>query len=141
AYIDLRVHRLPNRLTLPSYAVIAGLLVLAAGLANAWGSLVGAAIGGAALWGAFFALMLVYPAGMGFGDVKLAGLLGMVLGWLGAGPLVVGLFAAFCYGGLTGLGLMLARRASRNSPIPFGPFLLLGFWTAVLLGERLTAWY
>lgn len=140
-YVDLRVHRLPNRLVLPSYPVMAVLVTLGALGSGAWGSLLAAAIGAAALWGAFFVLMAIYPAGMGFGDVKLAGLIGAALGWLGAGPTVVGLLAAFVYGGLSGLALIVFRRAGRKSAIPFGPFLLLGFWTAVMVGESLTEWY
>lgn len=140
-YVDLRVHRLPNWLVLPSYAILAALLVVAASVSDDWGRLLSAAIGGAIMWGAFFVLMLIYPAGMGFGDVKLAGLIGLVLGWLGFGPVVVGVFAAFVYGGLTGLVLVVLRLAGRKTALPFGPFLVLGFWTAVLFGERLTTWY
>ena len=69
-------------------------------------------------------LLVVYPRGMGFGDVKLAGVLGLYLGWFGWGALVVGWFAAFLLGGLFSVGLLLAGRAGRKSGIPFGPWML-----------------
>lgn len=140
-YVDVRTHRLPNAVVLPSYAVVAALVLGISVLTAAWGGLLFAAIGGALLWGSFFVVMIIYPAGMGFGDVKLAGLLGIVLGWLGLEYLVVGVFAAFLLGGLSGLVLMLARRANRRTSIPFGPFLLLGFWAAVLSADLIAGWY
>ena len=74
--------------------------------------------GMAALYGFYFVLALVYPAGMGFGDVKLAGVLGIYLGWLGWGELVVGAFLGFLFGGVVGLLLMAVRRAGRKSKHP-----------------------
>ncbi len=100
-----------------------------------------AAIGGAALYAFYFLLLLVYPRGMGFGDVKLAGLLGMYLGWLGWGQLAVGAFLGFLLGGLVGGGLMAARRATRKSAIPFGPFMIAGAYVAVLVGAGLADLY
>jgi leader peptidase (prepilin peptidase)/N-methyltransferase len=73
---------------------------------------------------------------MGFGDVKLAGVLGLALGWLGWGELVVGGFLGFFLGALIGGGLMLARKAGRKSKIPFGPFMLLGTLLAILWGGQ-----
>lgn len=140
-YVDVRVHLLPNAIVLPSYPVLAALLLGAAAWERSWTGLVWAAVGGVALWGFFMLLLLVYPAGMGFGDVKLAGLLGLALGWLGFGHVVLGLFAAFVLGGLAGLTLILARRAHRRSAIPFGPFLLAGFAVAALLGDPIVNWY
>lgn len=140
-YVDVRVHLLPNAVLLPSYVVVAVLLLIAAGWSGAWERAGWAAIGGAALWLFFVLLVMIYPAGMGFGDAKLAGLLGAGLGWFGLGHVVLGLFAAFVLGGLTGLVLIVARRADRKSAIPFGPFLLAGFAVAVLLGDPIVAWY
>ena len=75
----------------------------------------------------YFLLALIYPAGMGFGDVKLAGVLGLYLGWLGLGrgrqPAA---FLGFLFGGVVGGALMVVRRAGRKSQIPFGPFMLAG---------------
>jgi leader peptidase (prepilin peptidase)/N-methyltransferase len=74
---------------------------------------------------------------MGFGDVKLAGVLGLVLGWLGWGELVVGGFLGFLLGAVLGGVLMVARRAGRKTKIPFGPFMLLGALLAILWGGQL----
>jgi len=78
---------------------------------------------------------------MGFGDVKLAGVLGGYLAWLGWGELVVGAFAAFLLGGLAGILLMVLRRAGRKSHIPFGPWMLLGALIAILWGGALADLY
>jgi len=141
ALIDLDVKRLPNSLTIPSYAVGAGLLGLAAvadGDATAYAR---ALLGMLVLFAFYFLLAFIYPAGMGFGDVKLAGVLGMYLGWLGWGVLVVGGFLGFLLGGCVGAALMLARRAGRKSAIPFGPFMLAGALLAILWGHDLAEAY
>jgi leader peptidase (prepilin peptidase)/N-methyltransferase len=89
--------------------------------------------GGAVLWLFYFILRMVYPPGMGFGDVKLAGVLGLYLGYLGWGHVFAGTFAAFLLGGLWSLGLLAARRGTLKSDIPFGPFMLAGTAAAMLL--------
>lgn len=139
--IDLDVKRLPNAIVLPSY-VVAGALLTAAALASGeWGDLLRALLGMAALFGLYFLLALVYPAGMGFGDVKLAGVLGLYLGWLGWAEVVTGGFLGFLLGGVVGLGLMAVRRAGRKSQIPFGPFMLAGALIAILWGGALADLY
>jgi leader peptidase (prepilin peptidase)/N-methyltransferase len=121
ALIDLDTHRLPNAIVLPSYAVIGVLLLLASWGSGDWSAMWRALIGCAAMYAFYFVAMVVYPAGMGFGDVKLAGLLGLCLGWLGWGALVVGWFAAFLLGGAYAVGLLAARKAGRRTGIAFGP--------------------
>jgi leader peptidase (prepilin peptidase)/N-methyltransferase len=135
--IDLDTHTLPNRIVLPSYPVVAVLLTLASWGTGDWAALLRAAIGGAVLWVFYFVLVLVYPRGMGFGDVKLAGILGMYLGWVGWGALVVGAFAAFVLGGVFSVALLALRRAGRKSGIPFGPWMLLGAAVGLVWGEQL----
>lgn len=148
--IDVRHHLLPNRIVFPSYAV-AGTLLLAAALVHVVGGsgalqgtpdggaeLLGVPAlrilaGGAVLWVFYFVLRLVYPPGMGFGDVKLAGVLGMYLGYLGWAHVFAGTFAAFLLGGLWSLALLAARRGTLKSAIPFGPFMLAGAVAAMLL--------
>ena len=96
----------------------------------------------AALFGFYFVLALVYPAGMGFGDVKLAGVLGLYLGWLGWGELVVaGASWASCSAASSAGLLMAVRRAGRKSQIPFGPFMLAGALVAILWGGALADLY
>jgi leader peptidase (prepilin peptidase)/N-methyltransferase len=130
-----------NAIVLPSYAVGLVLLGLAALADRDSGAFVGALVGMVALFGFYFFLAFAYPAGMGFGDVKLAGVLGLYLGYLGAGELVVGAFAGFLLGGLTGAVLVALRRAGRTSAIPFGPFMLAGALVGILAGRPLADAY
>jgi leader peptidase (prepilin peptidase) / N-methyltransferase len=145
--IDVRHHLLPNRIVFPSYAVAGVLLLAAAAFAGA-GAGQGSAgpvaglmavpalrvvAGAAILWLFYFILRFAYPPGMGFGDVKLAGVLGMYLGYLGWGHLFAGTFLAFLLGGLWSIALLAARRGTLKSSIPFGPFMLAGAAAAMLL--------
>jgi len=141
ALIDLDVHKLPNAIVLPAYGVGLALLALASWGTGDWGALVRALIGSAALFAFYFLTVLVYPAGMGFGDVKLAGVVGLFLGWLGWGALIVGAFGAFLLGGVFSIALLVSGRATRKSGIPFGPWMLLGAAVGVAVGERLWADY
>jgi len=144
ALIDIDTHRLPNAIVLPSYPVGIALLSLASwnpGGAGDWPALVRALVGGGALYAAYFLLMAVYPPGMGFGDVKVAGLCGLFLGWVGWGALVVGWFAAFLLGGVFSIGLLVAGRAGRKSGIPFGPWILLGAAVGIVVGQPVWEWY
>ena len=139
--IDLDHHRLPNAIVLPSYPVTAMLLLLASVLTGDYGRLLSALIGGVALYALYWVLAVGYPGGMGFGDVKLAGALGMLLGWLGWASLIVGGFAAFLLGGLVGVALMVGRRATRKSRIPFGPFMIAGAAVGVFAGGAIADVY
>ncbi|MDM7990538.1 prepilin peptidase [Arthrobacter sp. zg-Y877] len=133
AVIDIRTRRLPNGLVLPSYPV-AGVLLAGAALAAGEPDRIAAMLLGAAgLWAGFFALRLASPAGLGFGDVKLAGLLGLYLGFLGAGHVLAGMVAAFVFGGICGVVLILTGRGTASSTVAFGPFLLLGSAVAMLV--------
>jgi leader peptidase (prepilin peptidase)/N-methyltransferase len=139
--IDLDTHTLPNAIVLPSYVVGAALLVSAATVDGEWHRLLTASIGAVALFGAYFAMALLYPGGMGYGDVKLAGVLGMYLGWLGYGTLAVGAFFPFLLGGIFAVGLLSGRKAGRKSAIPFGPWMLAGSWVGIFSGGPLSRWY
>lgn len=141
AMIDIDVKRLPDAIVLPSY-VVAGVLLLAAVLLQGEPRVaLSIALAGLALYAFYFVLAFAYPAGMGFGDVKLAGVLGMYLGYLGWGEVVAGTFLGFLVGGLTGALLIVLGRAGRKSKIPFGPYMLVGAWLAVLVGDALVDWY
>jgi leader peptidase (prepilin peptidase)/N-methyltransferase len=139
--IDIDTHTLPNRIVLPGHLVGAILLTSASALTGNWLGLLSAAVGAVALFTFYFILAFAYPGGMGLGDVKLAGVLGMFTGWLGWGSLAVGAFMPFLLGGVFGLVLMLNRRAGRKSRIPFGPWMLIGAWVGIFVGERIFAWY
>ncbi len=139
--IDIDVHRLPNAIVLPSYAVAAVLLFGAAALDSDWGAVVRGLAAMALLLLAYLALRLAYPGGMGLGDVKLAGLLGLYLGWLGWTWVAVGGFAAFLLGGVVGIGLLATRRAGRKTRVPFGPAMLAGALLAVFAAPAIADWY
>ncbi len=139
--IDLDVKRLPNVIVLPSYVVLGVLLTAASAMEQDWEALVRAAIGMAALWGLYFILVVIYPAGMGFGDVKLAGVLGMLLAWHSWAALIVGGFLGFFLGGVWTLPLLLLRRVGRKTGIPFGPFMLAGAFLALFYGQAIADWY
>jgi leader peptidase (prepilin peptidase)/N-methyltransferase len=140
AAIDIEVQRLPDRLTLPSYLVGLVLLSVSAGLDGQPGALLRALIGMAALFAGYAILVLVYPSGMGLGDVKLAGVLGLYLGWLGWGSFAVGVFAAFLLGGLVGLAMLLGG-AGRKARLPFGPYMVTGAMIGILAGQPLWSAY
>lgn len=139
--IDLDHHRLPDVITLPAYPVTALLLVLASSLTGEWGRMLQALIGLVVLGGLYLLLALAYPAGMGLGDVKLSGSLGMLLAWLGWPQLIVGGFSAFVVGGVIGVALMLIGRAGRKSGVPFGPFMLIGAAIGLTAGPALADGY
>jgi leader peptidase (prepilin peptidase)/N-methyltransferase len=139
--IDLDVHKLPNSIVLPSYAVALLLFTASSILSGDFSALIRAVIAMAALAGAYFALAVIYPKGMGLGDAKLAGVLGIYLGWIGWGAVVVGALSAFVLGGLYGVILILTKRANRKSGIPFGPWMAAGAWVGVGVGNVAFASY
>ena len=139
--IDLEHLIIPNRIVYPTLATIIPLLALAAAADGSWGQLQDAAIGGAAGFGALLAIHLVSPGGMGFGDVRLAGLIGVMLGWLGLRYLLLALFIAFLLAAVVGVGLIVTGLRSRRDAVPFGPFMAMGAVVAVLWGHALLVTY
>ena len=137
--IDLVTGKLPDVIVLPSYGVGLVLFGLACLFGADWSALLRAVVGMAAMYAAYWLIRLVRPDGMGGGDVKLAGVAGLYLGWIGWGPLAVGWLAAFLLGGGFAVALMATGRATRRSALPFGPWLLVGAWVGILFGEQL--WY
>jgi leader peptidase (prepilin peptidase)/N-methyltransferase len=126
--IDFLEHRLPNAIVLPAGAV--ALLGLGAAWADTGQPPVVPLVAGAAALA--FLLVLNLAGGLGMGDVKLGGVMGLALGSLGAVAPIVGLVLAFVAGGVAGFLALLAPAASGLRRIPFGPFLLLGFWSAAI---------
>jgi len=139
--VDLERFIVPNRILYPALFMAAPLLVVAAALDGDWSSLLGAVLGGALGWVLLFAIHMASPKGMGFGDVRLAGLIGMLLGWLSIGHVLLGLFLAFLTAAVVGVGLMLTGVRGRKDRVPFGPFLALGAIAAVFVGGPILSWY
>ena len=132
--IDLDTRRLPDVIVLPTYGV--GLVLLGAACASGadWSLMGRALVGMAAMYAAYGLIRVIRPDGMGGGDVKLAGVAGLYLGWLGWGPLVVGWLAAFLLGGGFAMALIASGKATRHSAVPFGPWLLAGAWVGIWFG-------
>jgi leader peptidase (prepilin peptidase) / N-methyltransferase len=141
AAIDLETLLLPRRIVYVLAAATAVLLAGASVLEDDLGALVRAAVAGVAVFAVFYVLNLLTPSAMGYGDVRLSFTLGLALGWLGWGEVVIGVVLAFVYAAFVGVILLALRRRGRKDPIPFGPFLVAGTLTAVLVGEAIVTWY
>jgi leader peptidase (prepilin peptidase)/N-methyltransferase len=139
ALIDLDVKRLPDVLTLPSYGV--GLVLLALDGVHHPHSLLRAVLGAAAMFAVYFAICFAYPAGMGFGDVKLSGVLGLYTAYLGWDVWGAGLLLGFFLGGFFGIGVVLFKKGGRKTALPFGPFMILGAFLAIFVGHQLVSGY
>lgn len=138
AVIDWRTQLLPTKLIWPAYALtLAGVLV-------AWlatrdtGDVVRAFWGWLMAGGLYFLLWVVYPRGLGYGDVRLSGILGIILGYLGWGEVLTGIYAGFLLGGVGG-GLLSVLRLVKRKSFPFGPFMLVGALVGVLWGDAVLA--
>lgn len=134
ALIDLRHRLLPDRVVLPSLCIGLLLLAVAALGEGSWAPLVRALLGAVVLFAAFLVLALISPSGLGMGDVKLAALLGLYLGWLGWDAVAFGAAAGFVVQALLALVLLASRRIGLKGELPFGPALLLGAAVAVAAG-------
>lgn len=141
AAIDIERFLLPRAIVYPTAVLVAAALVVAAGLEGHWRRLGVAAVCAAVSFALFFVINFVRPAWMGFGDVRLAGLIGLALGWLGAWYVVVGFMAANLLGAILGIGLMVAGRATRRTALPYGVFLAAGSIVAILVGGPVIHWY
>jgi leader peptidase (prepilin peptidase) / N-methyltransferase len=141
ALIDLDVARLPNQIVLPSYLVGAVLLLGAAALDADWAAAGRALAAMTVLYTGYWLVALAYPGGMGFGDVKLAGLLGLYLGWLGWSSVWIGTLTGFLLGAAVGVVLLATRRATRRTAVPFGPSMLAGSLLAVFVAKPVAGWY
>lgn len=139
--IDVLCRRLPNALTYPSYPIVVGLLAVGLLGEDDLGDALGALIGGGVFFGVFLLLWLIRPADLGLGDVKLSGILGLVLGWLGIGSWFVGLMAGFLIGGVVSLLLLVIGKAGRKSRVPYGPFMLSGALVGILWGATWASSY
>ena len=141
ALIDLDTHTLPNAIVYPSAAVLAVALLGASVADGDLSPFLRGLVGAAVLGGAYLVLALAVPGGMGLGDVKLAVVLGLVLAYLGWGPLAVGAFGAFLVGGTVAIVLLALGRVRRRGGIPFGPSMLVGAWIGIASGAPLWQGY
>ena len=132
AQIDVAVQRLPDRLTLAGYPALIALLTVAAAVTGAWDDLARALLGALVLGGTYLVLGLVSGGQLGGGDVKLAGLLGLLLGWAGWRTLVIGASLGFVLAAIVGVVLLATRRIAMRSMISFGPYMLAGALLAIL---------
>jgi leader peptidase (prepilin peptidase)/N-methyltransferase len=136
--IDLEHNLLPDKIVYPTFVIAWAALIVIALVRDEPDRLVDAAIGAMVFGGFFFLVALVYPAGMGGGDIKLAFVLGTMLGFVeGIGVVVVGMFLSFLIGAVAGVGVMLATGRGRKSQVPFGPFLALGTVLGIFAGRPL----
>lgn len=141
ALIDLDVQRLPFAITVPATIVIIVLLAVA-GFADGWGPATVAALS-AAVWSAVYGgiWLATTGRGMGLGDVVLAPMLGLTLGWLGWGASLVGLLAGFACGAIIGVALIALGRVERRAKVPFGPFMLSGAGLGIFIGPAVWSAY
>jgi leader peptidase (prepilin peptidase)/N-methyltransferase len=129
SFIDLEHFLIPNSLVLAGVVFGIGVAFIVHDI-SIWSALLGAV----ACSGFLLLVSLVSRGGMGLGDVKLAAVTGLFLGWP-LGP--VGLLIGICIGGLLGIVLLVTGIKGRKDPIPFGPFIALGTVVALLWGARL----
>lgn len=141
AIIDLETKRLPNRIMYPGTAIAVAILTVGAIVDGESGALLRAALGGLAYFAAMYGLAIAARGGFGFGDVKLAFVLGVFVTYASWGSVAVAAVGGFVIGGVVAVGLLAARRAQRKSAIPFGPSMVVAAWLAIVWGEPIWEWY
>jgi leader peptidase (prepilin peptidase)/N-methyltransferase len=138
-WIDLDVHRLPVGLVVPTGAALLVLLAVAT-VADGSGRWRGALVGAVVMGGVYLLLAALPGGGVGGGDVRLAPVIGALLGWLGLGHLTVGIAAGFLVGGVAALALLLLGRVGLKTSIAYGPAMCLGAWVAIAGTSRILTW-
>lgn len=136
AVVDWHTRLLPTFLIAPAYVALVVLVLLSAALDNDWSEVLYALLGWAVVGGFYLMMWLVYPRGIGYGDVRLAGLLGLGLGMLGWRETLVGGYAGLILGAVLGLVLVWLGLAERKA-VPFGPFMVVGAALGVIAGGPL----
>ena len=136
---DLDSKLIPNRILFPGTAV--ALVLLIGGAIIESGPIVRPLAGGVIYFALLLVLALIARGGFGFGDVKLAFLLGLFTAYQSWDALVVAVFAAFLLGGLVSLILVVFRIRSRKDSIPFGPYLVVGAYIAIVWAGTIASWY
>lgn len=139
-YVDARTRLLPTQVIAPTYWVII-VLILGAALADGSFAEARGAFLGWLVMGGFYLLLWRLGPGLGYGDVRLSGLLALCLGFLGWDRLITGLYSGFLLGGVGSAALLVARRASLKTQLPFGPYMMLGALIGLVWGQSLSGWY
>ncbi len=139
--IDLDTYLLPKKVVYPTLFSTAALLLVAGAVTRDVRGLAEAAAGGLIAFVIFYAIHFASPKGMGFGDVRLSGVIGMALGWIELPLVGVGLFLAFVLATIIGVGLMVFGGKTRKDKVPFGPFLASGAMLALLVGDKVLELY
>jgi len=139
--IDSQLQIIPNRIVYPTIFASVPLLALAALVGGEWDRFGHSMMGAALAWLALLAIHLISPSGMGFGDVRLAFVLGLFLGWIGLGHVFTGLFLGVLLISAVGVLLAVLRLRSLQDHIAFGPFLAAGSTLAVFAGEAIIRWW
>jgi leader peptidase (prepilin peptidase)/N-methyltransferase len=134
SFIDLDHLLLPRVVVYPLGGLVLAALAVAAGVQGQWHRLAVAAASGAVELAVLFAINLVSPRALGFGDVRFGAVLGLGLGWLGWRYAFIGFLAANLLGAVVGIVLMATRRVGRRTPIPYGVFLSAGAFLTILAG-------
>ena len=137
ALIDLEHLLLPKRIVYPTLVMVAALLVGAAAAYGQWHRLLIAALCAISWFVVFFLMNFASPRLLGFGDVRLALVLGLGLGWLGVRYVLLGFFASNLIGAIIGILLIATKRMARDQQIPYGVFLALGTGLALFAGPEL----
>ena len=138
---DLDTLLLPNRILWPATWMGGLLLLVGALVAGEWSSFLRGGAAAVVYFAVMFVLALIAAGALGFGDVKLAFVIGLFAGFLGWGHLAVASIGAFILGGVIAVLLLLFRRASRKDAIPFGPFMTSAALIAVVFGDAIVDWY
>jgi leader peptidase (prepilin peptidase)/N-methyltransferase len=138
--IDLDTKRLPVKVLWPTFGIAALAFVIAAVVDDRFGDLGRAALGALIGFAVFRLIHAARPDGMGYGDVRLASVCGMALGWHGLADVALGLYGSFVLGALISVPLLALRRARFKSAIPFGPFLVVATMLQILAGGPLADW-
>jgi len=139
ACIDFEHLLLPKKVVYLTLALVGVLLILAAAETGEWHNLLVAGISSVAWFVVFFLMNLASPRILGFGDVRLALVLGLGLGWFGWRYVVLGFFAANLIGAIIGITLIALNKIRRDQPIPYGVFLAVGTAFAIFAGPELVS--